>query len=99
VVDAARDRRTRGGRGTVQPPSAQLLIRKLQVEKAAVDGQSEAITRWLAKNDPGPSLELSLRRLRRVAKKRVALRLVVRPRSNDPPHELLGDMHLQRDHF
>jgi hypothetical protein len=47
--------------GSVQPPSAQQLIRKLKVEKAEVGVQSEAITRWLAKNDPGPSLERSLR--------------------------------------
>jgi hypothetical protein len=47
---------------SVQPPSAQLLIRKLKVDKAAADVQSNAITRWLGKNDPGPSLERSLRR-------------------------------------
>lgn len=41
-------------------PSAQLVIRKLKVEKTAVDVQSEAITRWPAKNDPNPSLERSL---------------------------------------
>jgi hypothetical protein len=41
-------------------PSAQLVIRKLKVEKAAVDVQSEAITRWLAKNDPSLSVERSL---------------------------------------
>jgi hypothetical protein len=41
-------------------PSAQLVIRKLKVEKAAVDVQSEAITRWPAKNDPSPSVERSL---------------------------------------
>jgi hypothetical protein len=48
--------------GAVQPPSAQLLIRKLKVEKAAEDVQARAITRWLASNQPGPSLERSLRR-------------------------------------
>jgi hypothetical protein len=48
--------------GSVQPPNAELLIRKLEVEKAAIDVQSKAITRWLATNDPGPSLERSLGR-------------------------------------
>jgi hypothetical protein len=48
--------------GSVQPPSAHLLIRKLNVENAALDIQSKAITRWLAKSNPGPSLERSLRR-------------------------------------
>ncbi|MGO9158989.1 hypothetical protein [Mycobacterium sp.] len=48
--------------GAVQPPSAQLLIRKLKVENSAADIQSQAIERWLITNDPGPSLERSLRR-------------------------------------
>jgi hypothetical protein len=45
----------------VQPPSAQLLIRKLNVENSEPDIQGKAIERWLIKNDPGPSLERSLR--------------------------------------
>lgn len=48
--------------GMVQPPSAQLLIRALRVEQADKGTQSQALTRWLAKNNPGPSLERSLRR-------------------------------------
>jgi hypothetical protein len=40
-------------------PSAQLVIRKLKVEKTAVDAQSEAITRSPAKNDPSLSVERS----------------------------------------
>jgi hypothetical protein len=50
-------------------PSAQLVIRKLKVEKTAVDVQSEAITRWPAKNDqPKPRAQFASTRLERITK-------------------------------
>lgn len=47
---------------SVQPPSTQLLIRNLKVEQATPDVQHQAITQWLAHNNPVPSLEHSLQR-------------------------------------
>ena len=75
--------------GAVQPPSARLLIRKLKVEKAGEDIQSEAIRRWLMKNDPLPSLESSLRRhgLGGLLRNSVAPRPAARPHSAEFPNE------------
>jgi hypothetical protein len=49
-------------KGSVQPPSAHLLIRNLKVESASPEAKSKAVEKWLTRNVPGPSLERSLRR-------------------------------------
>jgi hypothetical protein len=52
---------------SVQPPSAQLLIRKLKVEKAAVDVQSKALADQ-ERSRPKPRVQLTPTRLWRVTK-------------------------------
>jgi hypothetical protein len=49
-------------KGSVPPPSVHLLLRKLNVQDASVDAQTSALQKWLMNNEPGPTLERSMRR-------------------------------------
>jgi hypothetical protein len=49
-------------KGSVQPPSVHLLLRKLDVQDAPIEAQTSALRKWLINNEPGPTLERSMRR-------------------------------------
>ncbi len=47
-------------RGTVQPTTVPVLLRKLHVKDAPFEKQSEAVREWLEQNTPGPTMQHSL---------------------------------------
>ena len=49
-------------RGSVQPTTVAVLLRKLHVKDAPFEKQSEAIREWLEHNKPGPTMQHSLER-------------------------------------
>ena len=51
-------------RGSVQPTTVPILLRKLHVKDAAFEKQSEAVREWLEHNKPGPTMRHSLERHR-----------------------------------
>ena len=44
------------------PPSGNLLLRKFNVQDAPIEAQTSAVRKWLMNNEPGPTLERSMRR-------------------------------------
>jgi len=48
--------------GSVQPPSVHLLLRKLHVADDSAAVQARALRKWLMNNEPGATLEHSMRR-------------------------------------
>ncbi len=49
-------------RGTVQPTTVPVLLRKLHVKDAPIEKQGEAVREWLEHNKPGPTMRHSLER-------------------------------------
>jgi hypothetical protein len=49
-------------RGTVQPTTVGILLRKLHVKDAPFEKQTEAVRDWLDHNRPGPTMKRSLER-------------------------------------
>jgi hypothetical protein len=49
-------------RGTIQPTTVAVLLRKLHVKDAAFEKQTEAVRDWLEHNKPGPTMQQSLKR-------------------------------------
>jgi hypothetical protein len=49
-------------RGSTQPSTVPLLLRKLHVKDAPFEKQYEAIRQWLESNKPGPTMTRSLQR-------------------------------------
>jgi hypothetical protein len=49
-------------RGSTQPSTVPLLLRKLHVKDAPFEKQNEAIRQWLEHNTPGPTMTRSLQR-------------------------------------
>lgn len=47
-------------RGSTQPTTVPLLLRRLHVKSAPFEKQNEAIRDWLETNKPGPTMERSL---------------------------------------
>lgn len=49
-------------RGSVQPTTVPVLLRKLHVKDAPFEKQSEAVREWLEHNKPGATMRHSLER-------------------------------------
>lgn len=49
-------------RGSVQPTTVPVLLRKLHVKDAPFEKQSEAVSEWLQHNKPGSTMRHSLER-------------------------------------
>jgi hypothetical protein len=49
-------------RGSVQPTTVPVLLRKLHVKDAPFEKQTEAVREWLEHNKPGPTMRHSLKR-------------------------------------
>jgi hypothetical protein len=49
-------------RGSTQPTTVPLLLRRLHVKDAPFEKQNEAIRQWLETNKPRPTMERSLER-------------------------------------
>ncbi|MDZ4267230.1 MAG: hypothetical protein U1D00_16305 [Mycobacterium sp.] len=49
-------------RGSAQPTTVPILLRRLHVKDAPFEKQSEAVREWLEQNKPGPTMRHSLER-------------------------------------